>query len=76
MLKENDENFEPWEGLISRSILWDKEAEIATVIYLCETLESVEKAKKHVHSEREKYEELLDYWTELNAKVLKYKLFK
>ena len=76
VMKENKENFKPWDGLKCRTILWDEEAEVATVIYLCETVEALEKAKERVKREKEKLGDMLGYFTELNTKVLEYKQYK
>lgn len=76
VLDETNENFTPWDGLVCRCVYWDKDAEIATVVYICETLEAVSKAKEHVREAREKYSALLKYFTEINGKVLDYKTFK
>jgi hypothetical protein len=76
IFQESKENFKPWEGLVTRTILWDKEADIATVIYMCDTLEAVEKAKEHVHREREKYKEVLEYFTEIQPKVMEHNYYK
>lgn len=76
VLQETHEEFKSWDGLISRTVLWDDVSEIATVIYLCETQEAAIKAREHVRREREKYDKLVDYSTELVARVVGHDVFK
>jgi hypothetical protein len=69
IIEEANEAFVPWEGVISRTILWDDEKEIASTIYFCKTYESAVKAREHVHSMREKYDPFIGYTTELLGEV-------
>ena len=70
LFNELNDSFEPWEGLVSRTVLWDEENEIGNVIYLCRTQESALRAKKRVKELVEKYDEIVGYTTELLSTVV------
>ena len=53
--------FEPWGGLISRTVLYVPEDDIISVLYICEDRESALKGQKRVQGLIEKYEEHVDF---------------
>ena len=70
LFKELNEIFEPWEGLISRTMFYDEENEVGNVVYLCETRESALIAQERVKRLLEEYAEIAGFTTELFSKVV------
>jgi hypothetical protein len=69
LFNESNDSFEPWDGLVSRTTLWDEESEIAATIYVCKTYESALVAKERVHKLREMYDPYVGFTTELLGEV-------
>jgi hypothetical protein len=76
LFKEVNTSFETWEGLISRTVFWDKENGVATGIYLCESKESALKARDYAREMLERYNDLAGFTTELFGEVVGYNTVK
>ena len=69
LLAELNKSFEPWAGLISRTVFTRTEDEILSVLYICEDRESVLKGQKRVHELRVQNEEQVGFYTEFIFEV-------
>lgn len=76
LFNELNETFEPWEGLVSRTVFWDEENEVGNVVYICETRDSAIRAQKRVKELVQKYDEIVGYTTELVSKVVGQQIIK
>ena len=68
-LAKFNKTFEPWTGLISRTVLDVPDDQIVSVLYICEDLESALMGKKRVHGLIEQYDKQVGFNTEFIFEV-------
>ncbi len=69
LLAQLNQSFEPWDGLISRTVFTATKDQIISVLYICEDKETALKAQKRVHELREQNEEQVGFYTEFIFEV-------
>ena len=69
LIAQLNTTFEPWGGLISRTVLDVPEDDIISVLYICEDRESALKGQKRVQGLIEKFEEHVGFSTEFIFEV-------
>ena len=75
-LAKLNQTFEPWSGLISRTIFTVSKDQIVSSLYICEDLETALKAQKRIHELREQNDAQVGFNTEFIFEINDNRNFK